>query len=146
MNEKLNLIEQSLLELLKKCNEGDFIIVKRNLATIRTIQETTLQCLHWVNRDMLPKEPYDDNGNIIFKVLMKHISICETKGRKDYPDVIKLMIFPLYLLASIDGAHVPNETSSYPPTKYTVQILTFALLDFLKWFGIILTKYQEEKG
>jgi len=142
VNNKLNILEQSLIELLKKCNEGDKTIIKGNLTKIRTIQETVFQCLHWIDRKMLPVEPYDTNGNLKFHKFRDHLKTKYNNGVEFVPDTIFYMLKPIYVISSKYGPHVPGETPTYSPTKYTVQAFTFALLDFLKWFGILLTKYN----
>jgi hypothetical protein len=144
VQEKLKLIEQSLLELLRKNNEGHFVTIKRNLSTVRTIQETVFQCLYKIDNRLLSRVPFDKRGNIIFDELNNHHNNHKIEGNEICPGVINCLRLPIYVLSSNHGSHVPFEDSSYPPTKYTVQALTFALLDFLKWFGIILTKYNKE--
>src|SRR3989339_816773 len=40
----------------------------------------------------------------------------------------------IYKITSDNGAHTPYENPDFPPTKYTVQAVTYALLDLLLWF------------
>jgi len=142
---KLNNIDQELMTLLQKFTEGDFSIIKDNLARIRRIQEAVFQCMKTIDERLLPKVPFTPKGNINFSEWDYHHSHHKIDDKEICSGVINLFRTPIYVLSSEDGAHVPFEESTYPPTKYTVQALTFALLDFLKWFGMLLTKYKEQK-
>jgi hypothetical protein len=144
LQKKIVDIDQELMTLFQKFQEGDFSIIRDNLARIRRIQELTFQSLRIIDKRLLPSAPFDTNGNIIFNELDNHHKKHKLDDKEICSGVINLMRAPIYVLSSKDGAHVPFEDSSYPPTKYTVQALTFALLDFLKWFGILLTKYNKE--
>ena len=146
LNTKLADLDNELMLLLKNYTEGEKPVIRNNLVQIRRMQEIVFQCLKILDKRLLPKTPYTPKGNINFSEWDFHHTNHEIEGKEICSGVINLLRTPIYVLSCEDGAHVPFLDSTYPPTKYTVQALTFALLDFLKWFGMLLTKYHKKNS
>lgn len=136
-----NEFEKELLDLLQNIQSNDTTQIKSNLVTVRRIQERALQELNKRNRAVVPDNCIASNGNVNFRAADKHL-----KGNKNYESgykptttdyysgVIEELSPMMYNIASATSAHNSYAGLGFPPSKYTVQSCTFALLDYLKWF------------
>lgn len=133
--------EKDLLDLLQNINSNDTTQIKNSLVTVRRVQEKVLQELNKRNKAVVPDSCISINGNVNFRAADKHL-----KGNKDYKSsykptttdyysgVIEDLCPMMYNIASATSAHNSYAGLEFPPSKYTVQSCTFALLDYLKWF------------
>jgi len=100
-----------------------------------------LQTLNKKAKNVLPDNCFKSNKDIKFWDAHKHLSGNKTKDSGYIPTttvyysgVIELFSEIIYKISSDNGSHTPYENPDYYLTKYTVQSLTYALMDFLKWF------------
>jgi len=121
--------EEELISCLKDMNNADFGIIKDNLGRLRRLQEKVYITLNKVNYELVPIE-YIEKGIAVTKIY-KHLV---EKGHVKRDSIIERFAELIYKVASDNGAHTPYENPDYPPTKYTVQAVTYALLDLLLWF------------
>jgi hypothetical protein len=68
---------------------------------------------------------------------MNHL---KARGYVEEDKIIDQFSNAIYSISSNHGVHVPNSRPEYLPTRYTVQALTFAILDQLLWFKGIVEK------
>ena len=128
--------EQALIECLEKMNSFEPNDITRNLASLRRLQEAIYKAINKVSPDVVPTNLIDENGPKC-RPIMKHL-----KAREYVEDskIIDQFSDAIYSISSDYGVHVPNTRPEYPPTRYTVQALTFAMLDQLLWFKGIVEK------
>jgi hypothetical protein len=138
--EKLNVVEQGTLELLKNYKENDPILVCNNLGLIRRMVETLIQIMNLFDRKLMPNDCFDPyHMNVIFEKVDTQIRVKRVADSFLFPTIIRQTFEMLWKLSSEDGNHVPYEKSELPPSKYTVQSLTFALLDLMRLVKIKMT-------
>ncbi|MGQ3683923.1 MAG: hypothetical protein ACUBOA_02730 [Candidatus Loosdrechtia sp.] len=124
-----NEAEEELVNCLKNMNSTDFTIIKNNLSCLRRLQEKIYIALNKESYELVPNE-YIENGIDVTKIY-KHLT---DKGHVKRNSIIDRFAGVIYKVTSDNGAHTPYENPDYPPTKYTVQAVTYALLDLLLWF------------
>lgn len=127
--------EEELLHCLKDMNSSDFTIIKNNLSCLRRLQEKVYIALNKVNDELVPSEYIERGINVhsIYKHLIEKSYVKRNSIIDRFAEVI-------YKITSDNGAHTPYENPDYPPTKYTVQAVTYALLDLLLWFKNVVSK------
>ena len=82
-------------------------------------------------------------GFVAAKTTNKHFA---EKGTVERYKVIDRFAELIYKITSDNGAHIPYEHPKYPPTRYTVQAVTFALLDLLLWFGMLMAEHDGQRA
>ena len=120
--------EEELINCLKNMNSSDFPTIKNNLSCLRRLQEKVYIALNKLDYNLAPIE-YIENGIDVTKIY-KHLT--EKEYVKRY-SIIDRFAEVIYKITSDNGAHTPYENPDFPPTKYTVQAVTYALLDLLLW-------------
>jgi hypothetical protein len=121
--------EDELINCLKNMNSSDFPTIKNNLICLRRLQEKVYIALNKVDYNVVPSEFIERGINV--HSIYKHLVEMSYVKRNSIIDKFAEII---YKVASDNGAHTPYENPDYPPTKYTVQAVTYALLDLLIWF------------
>lgn len=120
--------EQALLECLEKMNSFEPNDIARNLASLRRLHEVMFSVI---------KNKIDIDSSCSTRDVMRRFS---DKKSVDYCTIVASFEWAIYTIASDYGSHAPdpNKPAKYPPTQYTVQALTFAMLDLLLWFKSIV--------
>ncbi|HEX9023767.1 MAG TPA: hypothetical protein VF799_08015, partial [Geobacteraceae bacterium] len=121
--------EQELLSCLKNMQSDDFTVIKNNLGCLRRIQEKIYIALSKTDCRMVPPQYVAGEINVI--AAYKHLA---EKGYVERYKVIDRFAELVFKITSDSGAHTPYGTPKYLPTRFTVQAVTFALLDILLWF------------
>lgn len=122
--------EQDILNCLLKMTVYDPTVIADNLSRLRRIQEKIYLALNKINPQIVLTTDIDTNGANCRKImthLHRHKYFESDKIIHRFGDLV-------YSISSDYGSHVPNTFPDYPPTKYTVQALTFAIVDLLLWF------------
>jgi len=144
-----------LLDCLTHLEETALPRIRGNLANIRSLQEKIYLALHRLDPAMVPRQFIavrgDEEGKISINVglILDHL-----KGGYDaklqmntgkvylhYRSIIYRFSEMVYKVAS-DGIHAIDEGGAVKPTRYTVQAVTFALMDLLLW----LRRIADTKG
>lgn len=129
-------IEKELLETLMQMDNHNLTTIKDNLARIRRIFESIYIEISKRRDDIIPvKMLRGERGELRVSAIINHL-----KDNGYIDGVITDFSFTIWKVASDNGSHAPYENPDYMPTKYTVQSLTYALLDVLLWMKSILTK------
>jgi hypothetical protein len=125
--------------------------IRGNLANLRSLQEKIYLALHRFDPAMVPahciqaRQGGGDRNCVSVAQILEHL-----KGNYDpraqrntgrvylhYRSILFRFSEMIYKVAS-DGIHAIDEGSGERPTSYTVQAVTFALLDLLLWFrGVV---------
>jgi hypothetical protein len=140
-----------LLECLGNMHETALPRIRGNLANLRSIQERIYIALHRHDPAMVPahciqaRQGGSDKNCVNVAVILDHL-----KGSYDpnaqrntgrvylhYRSILYRFSEMVYKVAS-DGIHAIDEGGAFKPTAYTVQAVTFALLDLLLWFGRVI--------
>ena len=121
--------EAELVSCLRTMQSDDFTVIKNNLGCLRRLQEKIYLALHRADPRLIPQQYLEGEVNVIaiYKTLAE-------KGAVERYKIIDRFSELIYKITSDNGAHTPHENPQYPPTKYTVQAVTFAFLDLLLWF------------
>jgi hypothetical protein len=128
--------EQALALCLEKLDNYEPTVIADNLGRLRRLQEAIYLAINKVNQDVVPTNLIDENGPKC-RPIMKHV---KARGYVEDGKIIDQFSDAIYSISSDYGVHVPNTRPEYPPTKYTVQALTFAMVDLLLWFKGIVEK------
>jgi hypothetical protein len=65
----------------------------------------------------------------------------------EHGKIIEVASGLVHSIGSDHGTHVPSKPPLYAPTRYTVQMTTFAILDLILWFkGIMEPKVTSSNG
>lgn len=127
--------EQRLIDVLEKMIDSQPNVISSNLGELRKIQEAMYQALNRLKTDTIPVQNFNEWKDPQFSDLMNNLI---SNGYVEKKKVIDQASWLMHKLSSEYGAHVPKSPPDYSPTKYTVQMCTFAMLDLLLWFkGII---------
>jgi hypothetical protein len=137
-----------LLECLGAMTETSLPKVRGNLANLRSLQEKIYLALHQSRPDMIPRQcvVFTDRNGAVQSVNVAQI-LDHLKGNFDpksqqnqgpvflhYRSILFRFSELIYRVAS-DGIHAIDQDSPAKPTCYTVQTVTYALLDLILWFG-----------
>ncbi|HTP64332.1 MAG TPA: hypothetical protein VMJ66_02995 [Geobacteraceae bacterium] len=133
--------EQELVSCLKNMGSDDFTVIKNNLGCLRRIQEKIYIALSRADGSLVPRQFVEGEINVI--AAYKHLA---EKGHVERYKVIDRFAELVFKITSDSGAHTPHEAPKYPPTRYTVQALTFALLDLILWFKQIMKSRLKVEG
>ncbi|NVO01024.1 MAG: hypothetical protein HXX17_17070 [Geobacteraceae bacterium] len=131
--------EQELLTCLKSLDTSDFTIIKNSLGCLRRLQEKIYLALNRADEELLPKRFVAGELNVVGAY--KHLS--ET-GEVERYKIIDRFAELIYKITSDNGAHTPHANPKYPPTRYSVNTVTFAMLDLLLWFGTVMESLQSK--
>jgi len=133
--------EQELVSCLRSMESNDPTVIKNNLICLRRIQEKIYIALNRADSTLVPSQYIDGEVNVV--ACYKSLS---EKGHVERYKIIDRFAELLYKVSSDSGAHTPHENPKYPPTKYTMQAVTFALLDLLLWFKEIMKGRLKAEG
>lgn len=125
--------EQELITCLREMNTTDFTVIKNSLGCLRRLQEKIYLTLNRADEELLPKRFVAGELNIVGAY--KHLT--ET-GHVERYKIIDRFAELIYKITSDNGAHTPHANPKYPPTRYSVHAVTFAMLDLLLWFGMLM--------
>jgi len=125
--------EKELISCLMHMGSTDRTVIKNNLSSVRRLQERVYIVLHKNRPALVPAHLVASEVNVvgIYKGLVE-------KGAIERYKVIDRFSELIYKVSSDNGAHTPFANPKYPPTKYTVQAVIFALLDLVLWAKEIL--------
>lgn len=119
--------EQALVLCLEKMSSFEPTDISDNLARLRRLHEVIFLALknncHGIDPSCSSRDA------------MRHLF---DKNRDGYCMIADKFAWAIYTVASDYGSHASSRRPEYPPTKYTVQALTFAMLDLLSWFKMIV--------
>lgn len=132
--------EQELTTCLKEIDTTDFTVIKNSLGCLRRLQEKIYLALNRADEELLPRRFVAGELNIVGAY--KHLS--ET-GQVERYKIIDRFAELIYKITSDNGAHTPHANPKYPPTRYSVHAVTFAMLDLLLWFGMVMDGQAEKK-
>lgn len=121
--------EQELVSCIRTMQSDDPTAIKNNLICLRRVQEKIYMALNKIDKTLVPSQYVDGEINVI--ACYKSLS---EKGHVERYKIIDRFAELVFKITSDSGAHTPHENPKYPPTKYTMQAVTFALLDLLLWF------------
>jgi ActR/RegA family two-component response regulator len=127
--------EQELLSCLKEIDTTDFTVIKNSLSCLRRLQEKIYLAINRNNSELLPHRFVGGELNIVGAY--KHMA--ET-GQVERYKIIDRFAELVYKITSDNGAHTPHANPKYPPTRYSVHAVTFAMLDLLLWFGTLMDR------
>jgi hypothetical protein len=129
--------EQELLTCLKEIDTSDFTVIKNSLSCLRRLQEKIYLAINRADSDLLPNRFVGGELNIVGAY--KHLT---EAGQVERYKIIDRFAELIYKITSDNGAHTPHANPKYPPTRYSVHAVTFAMLDLLLWFGALMDKKQ----
>ena len=125
--------EQELISCLLNMGSDDQTTIRNTLISLRRLQEKIFIALHKADPGVIPAHLVTGEINVVG--IYKHLS---ERGAIERYKVIDRFCELVFKVTSDNGAHTPYENPKYPPTKYTVQAVTFALLDIILWFKTAL--------
>ena len=128
--------EQMLLTCLEKMDSFEPTVIADNLGRLRRLQEAIYLAINRVDPNVVPIGSIERNGPNCRKI-MTHLRV---KRYVDEDKIVDKFADTIYTIASDYGNHVPNTAPQYPPTRFSVQGLTFIMLDLLLWFKSIVDK------
>ena len=126
--------EQALLTCLEKMDNFEPTVIADNLGRLRRLQESIYLAINKIDPNVVPIGTIEKNGPNCRKI-MSHLRI---KRYVDEDKIVDKFADTVYTVASDYGNHVPNTTPQYHPTRFSVQAVTFAMLDLLMWFKSIV--------
>lgn len=121
--------EQELMSCLRDMASSDKTVIKNTLGCLRRLQERIYIALSRADETLVP--PHFVSGEVNVVSSYKHLS---ERGAVERYKIIDRFAELVYKVASDNGSHAPHANPKYPPTPYTVQAVTFALLDLILWF------------
>ena len=140
--------KQELISCLLNTNSSDLHTMKGTLSCLRILQEKMFVALNKYDDQMVPVEYVSNEENnqirVNFASILHHL-----KGK--YDNTSRIHLGKIYIphdstidrfmqfvyKTSSEGIHAIDENISNKPTKYTVQAVTYALLDLLLWFKTV---------
>lgn len=133
--------EQELVDCLRDLGSRDPTVIRKNMGSLRRLQEKVYIVLSKCERGYVPREYVA--GEIKMASAYKHLV---EKGYVERYKIIDRFSELIFKVTSDHGAHVPYSVPKYQPTRYTVSALCNALMDLLLWFGELMGKGEKEKG
>jgi len=121
--------EQELISSLLNMGSDDQTVIRNTLISLRRLQEKIFIALHRAEPGLIPAHLVAGEMNVVG--IYKHLA---ERGAIERYKVIDRFSELVYKVTSDNGAHTPYQNPKYPPTRYTVQAVTFALLDLILWF------------
>lgn len=126
--------EQELIACLKQMDSSDPVTIADNLARLRRLQEAIYLALYRKDSRFIPPGAGIGGGSL-FKHVIRHF---KTMHLIEHGKIIEVASGLIHSIGSDHGTHVPNKPPLYEPTRYTVQMTTFAILDLILWFKAIM--------
>lgn len=132
--------EQELLSCLRTMQSDDYAVIRNTLSSLRRLQERVYIAMHKLDSSLIPANLVAGEVNVIG--IYKNLA---ERGAVERYRIIDRFAELIYKISSDNGAHTPYAHPKYPPTRYTVQAVTFATLDLVLWFGRIVAE-RDGKG
>jgi hypothetical protein len=126
--------EQELVACLKLMDSFDPVIIADNLARLRRLQEAIYLALYRKDPRYIPPGAGVGGGSL-FKHVIRHFKVMHLI---EHGKIIEVASGLIHSIGSDHGTHVPSKPPLYEPTRYTVQMATFAIMDLLLWFKAIM--------
>jgi hypothetical protein len=125
--------EQELISCLLNMGSEDQTVIRNTLIGLRRLQEKIFIALHKADPGLIPAHLVSGEINVvgIYKGLAE-------KGAIERYKIIDRFCELVFKVTSDNGAHTAYQNPKYPPTRYTVQAVTFALLDLILWFKSVV--------
>ena len=124
--------EQELISCLLNMGSSDQTIIRNTLICLRRLQEKIFIALSRENPGLIPAHLVTGEMNVVG--IYKHLA---ERGAIERYKIVDRFSELVYKVTSDNGAHTPYENPKFPPTKYTVQAVTFALLDLILWYKTV---------
>ena len=128
--------EQELISCLSNMASDDPTVIRNTLIGLRRLQEKIFIALHKADAGLIPAHLVTGEINVVS--IYKHLA---ERGAIERYKVIDRFCELVYKVTSDNGAHTPYQNPKYPPTRYTVQAVTFALLDLVLWFKSVYPRH-----
>ena len=125
-----------LLQTILKMKEYESTAIKDNLARIRRIFESILISVSKKNENIIPTSLLDIRGEKVSLRAGPTITYLYEEGHID--PTMRSLCLTIWNVTSSYGSHANYKQPDYIPTKYTVQSLTYALMDIILWAGSVL--------
>jgi hypothetical protein len=126
--------EQELVACLKLMDSSDPVVIADNLARLRRLQEAIYLALYRKDPRYIPPGAGVGGGSL-FKHVIRHLKVMHLI---EHGKIIEVASGLIHSIGSDHGTHVPSKAPLYEPTRYTVKMTTFAILDLLLWFKAIM--------
>jgi len=126
--------EQELIACLKLMDSSDPVVIADNLARLRRLQEAIYLALYRKDPKYLPPGAGVGGGSL-FKHVIRHLKVMHLI---EHGKIIEVVSGLIHSIGSDHGTHVPGKPPLYEPTRYTVQMTTFAMLDLILWFKALM--------
>lgn len=125
--------EQELFNCLRDMTSNEVSTIKNTLVCLRRLQERIYIAISRADEKLLPSRHVAGEINLVgcYKHLVEN-------GAVERYRIIDRFAELIYKITSDSGAHTPYADPKYPPTSYTVQVVVFALLDLILWFGGVM--------
>jgi hypothetical protein len=120
--------EQELISCLLNMGSEDQTVLRNTLISLRRLQEKIFIALHKSHPGLIPGHLV--TGEINMVGIYKHLA---ERGAIERYKIVDRFCELIYKVTSDNGAHTPYENPKFPPTRYTVQAVAFALLDLILW-------------
>jgi len=131
--------KEDLIACLEGMDNSGTSQIKDNLNRLRRLIESVLIELCRIDRALDPK------GAMAYENKVQSRGIMTVLKRQKYVEsekIIDKLLDTTYSIGSDFGSHNEPMKTNYPPTKYTVQMATYALMDILLWFKGVM----DERG
>ena len=126
--------EHELIACLKFMDSSDPVVIADNLARLRRLQEAIYLALYRKDPRYIPPGAGVGGGSL-FKHVIRHFKVMHLI---EHGKIIEVVSGLIHSIGSDYGTHVPSRPPLYEPTRYTVQMTTFAIMDLLLWFKEIM--------
>ena len=121
--------ERELISCLLNMGSDDPTVIRNTLITLRRLQEKIFIALHRADPLLVPGHLVTGEVNVVG--VYKHLA---EKGAIERYKIVDRFCELVYKVTSDNGAHTTYQNPKYPPTRYTVQAVTCAMLDLVLWF------------
>jgi ActR/RegA family two-component response regulator len=125
--------ETELVNCLTDLDSRDPTVIRKNMGTLRRLQEKIYIALSKCEERYVPREYVE--GEIKIASAYKHLV---ERGHVERYKIIDRFSELIFKVTSDHGAHVPYSVPKYQPTRYTVAALGNALMDLILWFGALM--------